>query len=171
MTSVPKGYVFQPRLVHKPPFSVEVPGVEAIEGETIPRRHPLAVNGLKTHPEDGVHTIYDILKRSAEKYGNAKAMGARDEIRVHNETKKVKKMVDGKEQEVDKNWTYFELSEYKYLSFLEYEKLAMELGSGLRALGMKAEDRLHIFAATSTHWLAMAHGSYTVLVPSTRIGN
>lgn len=146
--SVPKGHVFQPRTIRKPPFSVEVPGQKQVEGETIPRRHPLAVNSLKAYPEDGVHTIYDIVKRSAEKFGNAKAMGARDQIKVHTETKKIKKKIDGKEQEIDKKWTYFELSEYKYLSFVEYEKLVTQIGSGLKALDMKPEDRVHIFAAT-----------------------
>ena len=62
--------------------------------------------------------------------------------------KKVKKQVDGKEQEVDKKWTYFELSEYHYLSFIEHEKSATRIGAGLRKLGMTAGDRLHIFAAT-----------------------
>lgn len=33
---------------------------------------------------------------------NAKAMGSRKLIKTHQETKKVKKMVDGEEREVDK---------------------------------------------------------------------
>lgn len=143
-----KGQTFQPRIVHKPPFSVEVPGHETVKGETIPRRHPLSVNELKARPEDGVKTVFDVVRRSAEKFGNAKAMGSRDLIKVHTDTKKIKKMVDGVEQEVDKKWTYSELSEYKYLSFVEYEKLAMQIGAGLRALDMHKEDRVHIFAAT-----------------------
>ncbi|KAI9845289.1 MAG: long-chain fatty acid-CoA ligase, partial [Thelocarpon superellum] len=117
--------VFYPRMVRRPPFSVEVPGYKKVEGETIPRRNPLAVNGLFTTPEEGVHTIYDILRRSAEKYGNAKAIGTRPLVNTHVETKKIKKIVDGKEQEVDKKWTYFELGPYEYMSYVEYEKLAL----------------------------------------------
>ncbi|KAI9824050.1 MAG: long-chain fatty acid-CoA ligase [Thelocarpon impressellum] len=156
---------FQPRLSRRPPFSVEAPGHQAVEGETIPRRHPIAAKNLVTTPEEGVTTIFDILKRSSEKFGNAKALGTRDLIQMHHETKKVKKMVDGKEQEVDKKWSYFELSEYKYKSFIEYERLCLQIGAGLRALGMQQGDRLHIFAGTSAHWLASAHGAVTQSMP------
>jgi long-chain acyl-CoA synthetase len=148
MTTVPKGHVFQPKLVHKPPFSVEVPGVEAVKGETIPRRHPIAVNGLRETPEEGVATIYDVVRRSSQKYGNAKAMGTRDVVKVHTETKNVTKIVDGQKQEVEKKWSFFELSEYKYLSFTDYELLTLQIGSGFRALNMGKGDRVHIFAGT-----------------------
>ncbi|KAI7575391.1 acetyl-CoA synthetase-like protein, partial [Hortaea werneckii] len=75
------------------------------------------------------------------------------------------KMVDGKEQEVDKKWQYFELSPYEYYSFTEYEQLALKVGSGLRSLGMKSEDRVHLFAATHPHWLATAHGALSQSMP------
>jgi len=77
----------------------------------------------------------------------------------------VKKMVDGKEEEVDKKWTYFELSPYKFISFVEYEQLALKVGAGYRALGLKAEDRVHLFAATHQHWLASAHGATSQSMP------
>lgn len=68
-------------------------------------------------------------------------------------------MVDGKEAEVDKKWTYFELSGYEYISYVEYEQLVLNLGCAFRAGGMKAQDRLHLFAATHPSWLAIAHGA------------
>lgn len=137
-----------PRISKSPPFSVEAPGYEPVEGETIPRRNPLAKDKLITTPSEDVRTIFDIIKRSADKFGNAKALGTRRLIKTHNETKKVKKTVDGQTKEVDKNWTYYELSEYSYVSFVEYEKLTSQIGSGLRKLGMDKDDRLHLFAAT-----------------------
>ena len=140
--------VFYPKLARTPPFSVEVPGAEAVEGETKPRRNPIAASKLRTTPEEGVRTIFDIVKRGAEKFGNANAVGSRSLVKTHSEVKKIKKMVDGKEQEVDKKWTYFELSGYNYMSFVEYEKLVLRVGSGLRSLGMNKGDRLHIYAAT-----------------------
>lgn len=69
-------------------------------------------------------------------------------IETHVENKKVKKIIDGKEQEVDKKWTYFELSGYTFMSFNEYYQMALSLGSGLRKLGMKQDDKLHLFAGT-----------------------
>ncbi|KAI9795075.1 MAG: long-chain fatty acid-CoA ligase [Peltula sp. TS41687] len=157
--------VFYPRTLRKPPFSLEAPGYEPVEGETIPRRNPAAVQKLRTTPEEGVSTIYDIIRRSSEKFGNAKAMGSRKLIKTHHEKKKVKKMVDGEEREVDKNWTYFELSGYNYLSFIEYERIILQIGAGLRKLGLRREDRVHIFAASSIQWLAMAHGSVSQSMP------
>ncbi|EME79022.1 uncharacterized protein MYCFIDRAFT_198907 [Pseudocercospora fijiensis CIRAD86] len=155
----------QPRMYKKPPFTVEVAGVKKVDGETIPRRNVKTKDELKTTPEPGVNTIYDILKRSSEKYGNAKALGKRKLVKLHTENKKVKRMVDGKEQEVDKKWTYFELSPYEYMSFAEYEQLALNVGCGFRALGMKAQDRVHIFAATHPYWLATAHGAQSQSMP------
>ncbi|KAI9865117.1 MAG: long-chain fatty acid-CoA ligase [Trichoglossum hirsutum] len=157
--------VLYPRITKKGPFTVEASGYEPVEGETIPRRHPSAKDKLISTPEEGVSTVFDIVKRASEKFGNAKGIGTRKLIRTHDEIKKVKKMVDGVEQEVDKKWTYSELSEYSYISFIEYERLALQIGAGLRKLGMVTGERVHIFAATSSHWLAMAHGSASQSIP------
>ncbi|OWP03456.1 hypothetical protein B2J93_7474 [Marssonina coronariae] len=155
----------QPRIYHKPPFSVESPGYEAVAGETIPRRHPLCKDKLHETPAPGIETVFDVVKLSSEKFGNAKALGTRKLIKTHQETKKVKKIVDGQEQEIDKKWTYFELSGYEYLSFHDYEKLILQIGAGYRKLGLTKEDRVHIFAATSAHWLATAHGAVSQSMP------
>ncbi|KAF7956823.1 hypothetical protein EAE96_004149 [Botrytis aclada] len=160
-----KNVSVQPKFYHSPPFSAEAPGYKPVKGETIPRRHPLTANKLATRPSEDVSTVFDIIKRSSEKYGNAKAVGSRSLIKTHQEVKKVKKMVDGEQQEVDKKWTYFELSEYKYMSFSEYEKLILQIGAGYRKLGLNKEDRVHIFAATSAHWLATAHGAVSQSMP------
>jgi long-chain acyl-CoA synthetase len=142
------GPFLYPKMTKKPPFSVEVPGYERVEGETIPRRNPAAKDKLITRPSDEIATVFDNLKRAAEKYGNAKALGTRKLIKTHVENKKVKKMVDGKETEVDKKWTYFEMSGYSYMSFVEYEKLALSCGCGLRSLGLVKDDKLHLYGAT-----------------------
>jgi long-chain acyl-CoA synthetase len=160
-----KNAVVQPRISHKPPFSAEAPGYQPVEGETIPRRNVHCVDKLKETPSPDILTVFDIVKTSSAKYGNAKALGSRKLLRTHQEVKKVKKIIEGQEQEVDKIWTYFELGEYTYMSFSEYEKLTLQLGCGLRKLGMKKDDRLHIFAATSAHWLAMSHGAVSQSMP------
>ena len=148
----------QARIYRQGPYTCEVPNADKVEGETIPRRNNAAKDGLIMKPHENVSTLYDVLRHSAAKFGNAKAVGARRIVNIHEETKKVKKMVDGKEQEVDKKWQYFELSPYKYKSFVEFEKMALSVGAGLRSLGFEQNDRLHLFAATSMQWLASAHG-------------
>jgi long-chain acyl-CoA synthetase len=143
-----QGVYVYPKMTRKPPFSVEASGYTKKEGETIPRRNPACKDKLATVPSDDVTTVYENLRRSAAKFGNAKAMGWRKVIKTHMETKKVKKMVDGKEQEVDKNWTYFELSGYNYITFVEYEKLALAAGAGFRDLGLQKDDKIHLYGAT-----------------------
>ena len=143
-----KTHAFYPRISKSPPFSVEADNYEPVKGETKPRVHPASKSKLVSTPSNDVRTIFDILKRSADSFGNAKALGTRKLIKTHHETKKVKKMIDGKQQEVDKSWTYFELSEYSYISFAEYEQMALQVGAGLRKLGLVKDDRLQLFAAT-----------------------
>ena len=143
-----QGVYINPKMTAKPPFSVEASGYTKNDGETIPRRNPLAKDKLVTVPSDDVTTVYENLRRSAAKFGNGKAMGWRKLIKTHTETKKVKKLVDGKEQEVDKKWTYFEMSGYNYITFNEYEKMALSVGSGLRGRGLEKDDRIHLFGAT-----------------------
>jgi long-chain acyl-CoA synthetase len=138
----------EPRMVRKGPFSVEAPGYRAVKGETIPRRNIKSPEELVSQPEDGIETVFDIVKRGATKFGDLKAMGWRTLLKTHHDTKKVKKLVDGQVQEVDKNWTFFEMSGYRYISFKEYETLILQVGAGLRKLGFEKADRVHLFAAT-----------------------
>jgi long-chain acyl-CoA synthetase len=134
--------------VEEPPFTVEAPGVIAVPGETIPRRHPKAKNGLITRPSEDVSTSFELLKRSAEKYRDEPAVGSRKLIQIHKEKKSVPAIVDGQKTTVEKEWTYYELSGYSYLTYAEYEKLVLQLGAGLRKLGLVEQDKLHICAST-----------------------
>ena len=154
-----------PKTYKSPPYTVEASEYPKVDGETIPRRNVSAKDGIKSQPEEGIATIYDILKRSAEKFGNAKAVGSRKLVRTHDEVKQIKKTVDGKEETQDKKWTYFEMSEYSYMSFIEFQKFALQCGAGLRKLGLEKGDRLHIFGATTPFWLGMAHGASSQSMP------
>lgn len=160
-----KGPVLQPRLSAKPPFSVEVPGQTPVEGETLVRRHPASIPTIIDKPAENITTVYELVKNAAATYGNAKCMGSRKLVKTHQETKKVKKMVDGEEREVDKSWTFFELSPYEFITFSEYEQVVLQLGAGLRKLGLEKGDRVHIFAATSEKWLALSHGAASQSMP------
>ncbi|KAF5858004.1 long-chain fatty acid-CoA ligase [Aspergillus alliaceus] len=140
----------------KPPFTVKAPDSVPGPSETIPRRSPAAVDQLLTQPEEGVRTTYDIVRRAARKFAHAKAAGTRRVVRVHQEKAKV---ADKAGNPVLKNWTYYELSGYSYLTFVEYEQLALDLGCGLRRLGVEKGSKVHLYGATSLHWLAMSHGA------------
>ena len=140
------------------PIAVDVPGAQKVDGETIPKRNAKHADALVLTPHEDIKTTYDVLRYASAKFGNAKAVGARKTLNVHTETKKIKKMVDGKEQEVDKEWQYFELGPYEWKSFVEFEQLCMSVGSAMKQLGFGPGDRLHLFGATSMQWLASAHG-------------
>ncbi|KAH7128064.1 long-chain acyl-CoA synthetases & [Dactylonectria estremocensis] len=143
--------------VQKPPFTIEAPGYEKIPGETVPRRHPRAKDGLIDRPSEDVYTVFDIVRRSARLYADKKAVGWRRLIKLHKETKTVQKNIDGRVQDVEKEWQLFELSDFSYLSYKEYETLVLQLGAGLRKLGLTPEQKLHLFAATSHNWIAISH--------------
>ena len=137
-----------PQMIAKKPYTVEASGYSKVEGETIPRRHPAAKDELITTPGPEIVTLFDLIKYSSEHYGNAKAVGWRKQIKTHQETRMVKKNVDGQMKDVEKKWTYFELGPYNYMSYVEYERLILQLGSGLAKLGLNKESVLHIFATT-----------------------
>ncbi|KAM0553325.1 hypothetical protein ACHAPJ_007338 [Fusarium lateritium] len=85
--------------VHKPPFTVEAPGYTKVAGETIPRRHVKYKDGLINSPAEGVHTVFDIIRRSARLYPDNPAIGYRKLVKLHKETKKVQKNIDGQLKE------------------------------------------------------------------------
>ena len=148
MVETKKPWTVQPRAIRQPPYTAEVPGYTAVEGETIPRRNIRTREQLRSRPHDDVNTVYELVRYSAAKFGNAKAMGSRKVLRTHVETKKVKRVVDGREEETEKQWSFFELSGYHYISFVDYEQRVLQLGAGLRKLGLEPGDRLQIYAST-----------------------
>lgn len=158
MSSATKTAPVYPVISDTPPFTLEVPGVKPVEGESIPRRNSQYVDRLLSQPEEGVATVFDIVTRAARVFGSARAVGTRKLLKTHSETKKVTKIVDGREQQVDKKWTYFELSGYTYLSFIEYEQQVLHIGAGLRKLGLVKDDRLFLFAATRYLYITTVMG-------------
>ncbi len=146
--SDPKNFKPSARMSARGPFTVEASGYEPVKGETIPRRHPIAKDKLVSTPSEDVRTMFDIFKRSADRFGNAKALGTRQLVKMHHDTKQIKKIIDGKEKQVERKWSYYEMSGYSYISFIEYERMVLQIGSGLRQLGLAKGDRLHLFAAT-----------------------
>ncbi|CAN8097794.1 unnamed protein product [Discula destructiva] len=143
--------------IKTPPFTIEAPGAPDIEGETKPRRHPSAKDGLATRPDPNVNTVFDLVKRSIRLYNGERCVGARKLVTIHEEIKQVPKIVDGKTEMVDKKWQYFELSDYSFMTYAEYETHLLNIASGLRTLGLEKGDKVHMFASTSANWLATSH--------------
>jgi long-chain acyl-CoA synthetase len=128
--------------------SIEVEPAKPNEGPV--RRIAVAPPGLLERPAEGVETTSDIISYSAKKYGRSKAIGWRDVITVHEEQKDVKKIVDGKEVTQKKTWKFFELSDYKYLDYIELEEAISQAARGLASLGVSSDHVFNIFAATGS---------------------
>ncbi|KAJ3482489.1 hypothetical protein NLG97_g7556 [Lecanicillium saksenae] len=138
--------------VHKAPFTVEAPGYPKVAGETIPRRHAKHKDALLTSPADGVHTVFDIVRRGARLYPNNNAVGYRKLIKLHKETKTVQKNIGGQLKDVEKEWQFFELTPYSFITYKDYEKLIVELGCGLRQLVTN-----HPPPCLSVSWISTSH--------------
>lgn len=135
-------------MVNFGPGSVEV-GPEPKKGEGRIRRNFLVAEGeLAARPMDGMDTVYDILVYVDRTYGSKNAIGYRDIVDTHIEEKEVTKIIEGKEVKETKKWSYFQLSEFKYMSFTELRKAAEAIGRGLADLGLKKGDILNIYSTT-----------------------
>jgi long-chain acyl-CoA synthetase len=145
--------VLQPCMRKKGPFSVEVPGTEQVQGETRPRRNPAAIDGLTSQPHPSIRTAYDIVQYAARTHGDKQCIGSRPLLATHRESKEVGR--------VTKEWEYFELGAYEYLSFVEFQDHISTVGAGLRDLDLCRGDKLHLYGATSLPWMSLAHAAFT----------
>lgn len=130
-----------------PVGSVEVETAKK-DGETPTRRLAITKDRLVTQPMAGIDTVYDILTNSARSFGTKNALGSREILDVHEEEKQVKKQVDGQEVTETKKWKFFELSSYKYLTFVQVKEQVDEIAQGLVQLGVGKGEVFNVYAQT-----------------------
>ncbi|KAF9074330.1 long-chain-fatty-acid-CoA-ligase [Rhodocollybia butyracea] len=136
--------------------SVEIGPAESPNESPI-RRTAITSDRLIMQPFEGIDTVYDVVEYAARTHGTRRALGWRDIVEVHEEEKEVKKIVDGKEVTEKKKWKYFELSDYKYINFIELKEAVSEIARGLLEIGVTSDDVFNIFAQTSVNWQLMAN--------------
>lgn len=148
---------------------VNVPIGEARPGETAPRVNGRLKDGKPLLRPVGYKcsTVYEFILEAFEKGGNRNAIAYRDTKEIHKEVKKVKKLVEGEEVEVEKEWLYYELSDYKYETFKQVHKYTHQYGRGLIKLGLKPgnTDKIHIFASTSHKWMKTFIAAQSQAIP------
>lgn len=127
-------------------FTIET-GPQQPNGGRI-RRSAYAPEGLARVPHQHVHTLYDVLTRSASKYPNNKAFGYRKIEKMVDEEKEVTKFVNGEEVKEKKIWKYFQLSGYNYITYKEASQLTHDIGAGLIQLGLKEKSKIEVFSPT-----------------------
>lgn len=118
-----------------------------LNGEKV-RRLARTADRLVTQPFEGIETTSDIIAYAARTHGTRNALGWRDVIAIHEEEKEVKKIVGGNEVTEKKTWKYFQLSDYKYINFVEVQERVSELARGLLYHGITADDVFNNYAAT-----------------------
>ncbi|KAJ3727394.1 long-chain-fatty-acid-CoA-ligase [Lentinula raphanica] len=121
------------------------------------RRSAITSDRLVTQPFEGIETVYDIVEYATRTHGTRNALGWRDVVDIHEEEKEVKKFVGGKEVTETKKWKYFQLSDYKYINFIELKEAVSEIARGLVEIGVTSDDVFNIYAQTSVNWQLMAH--------------
>ncbi|KAF8063537.1 long-chain-fatty-acid-CoA-ligase, partial [Lyophyllum atratum] len=126
------------------------------------RRLAIACETLVTQPTEGVDTVFNLLQYAARTYGSYRALGWRDVVKIHEEKKEVTKVVNGKEVLEEKTWKYFELSDYKYISYIEFEDMVADVAHALLDLGFASDHVFNIYAETSVNWQLMAHACSSI---------
>jgi long-chain acyl-CoA synthetase len=129
------------------PVSVEV-GPDAAPGESRARRLRLTADKLTTTPREGLATTWDIINYAANTFKDQPGFGWRDVVDIVEEEKEVTKIVDGKEIKETKKWQFYQLSDYKYLSFREFRDAAAEVAKGLLEVGIEKGEVFNIYART-----------------------
>lgn len=113
------------------------------------RRLAVTADKLLTQPSPDVNVLPDVLEHAAARFPHKNAVGWRDIVRIVEEQKVIKKVVNGEEKEETKIWKYFELSDPKYLTFPEYRSAVREVAKALVSLGVKKDDDvINIYAQT-----------------------
>ncbi|EDO15940.1 hypothetical protein Kpol_480p27 [Vanderwaltozyma polyspora DSM 70294] len=148
-------------------FTVES-GKAANIHETAPRRSIEAKDGLYYRPKGmECSTVYEFAIERFNQLAERNALGWRDVIDIHKETKSIKRKINGEFKNVDKTWLFYELSSYKYTTYSELIDVMHHIGAGLREIGLTHDndDKLHIYASTSHKWMKMYLGAQAQAIP------
>ncbi|KAH3903121.1 probable Long-chain-fatty-acid--CoA ligase 1 [Saccharomycodes ludwigii] len=149
---------------------VNVPyGKAANKHETAPRvNYKRATEGPLDRPFDSkASTTYEFIIECLERTKNKNVIGWRELVDIHEEEKKVKKIIDGKEVDVPKTWLFYECSDYKYQKGKDFLDEIHDYGRGLIKIGLQpgGNEKLHIFASTSHKWMKSFLAAQTQGIP------
>ncbi|KAH9483478.1 Long-chain-fatty-acid--CoA ligase 2 [Psilocybe cubensis] len=138
--------------------SVEVTSPAPGNGEGAVRRLAVTSTQLLERPHPSVSTIPDVVAYAARTFGTKyNAVGWRDTIKVHEEIREVVSVVDGEEVKQQKTWKLLELSDYKFMNFIQFAESVSEVRNGLLRLGITKDDVVNVYSQTSVNWQLVSH--------------
>lgn len=129
---------------------------EAKPGETAPRRKASQKLASVERPSDSkATTLPEFIEECFKRNGDRDAMAWRDLLDIHVETKKVTKIIDGEQKKIDKDWIYYEMGPYNFITYPKLLQLVKNYSKGLLELGLlpDQQSKLMIFASTSHKWM------------------
>ncbi|CED85600.1 Acyl-CoA synthetase [Phaffia rhodozyma] len=145
------------------------PDLTPSKGETKTRRS-YCVKDLVTQPLPGINTTLDVVNYAAQKSPNARGFGIRPVLDTITETKQITKMVDGQPHVESKDWKFFRLGEYQWITYLEFKQRINKIGTGLYELGLGKRENgesgfVNIYSMTCLHWQMMAQACASISAP------
>ncbi|TFK35626.1 hypothetical protein BDQ12DRAFT_725915 [Crucibulum laeve] len=120
-------------------------------------RCTLSTDGLITQPFAGTDTVDDIIAHAARTTVRALPWDGVISSRRTRRRRSWRKEVVEK-----KKWKYFELSAYKYLSFVEMKAAVEEIARALVDLGVGKGGVFNVYARTSPNWQFMAYACSSI---------
>jgi long-chain acyl-CoA synthetase len=113
------------------------------KGETTVRRNASSSLALTETPHSAVRTIHDLVQFNARRWGDTRCFGTRHVIKTHTE----------KQPDVagsaERTQVFWELGPYEYRTYQQVAQEGIDVGFGLRKLGLAKGDKLAIYAETS----------------------
>lgn len=138
---------------------------EDISSGEIKWTNPLSKNGFLDSIE-GIQTLNDITNHCVKIRPNHGCIGKRKVLEKITETKNI----DG----VDKDWNYFRLSPFEWITYKEFQDEYSKFGSALMHIGFKEKDNFSIYEDTCFEWNVAAQGAFrqnmTVLTVYSNLG-
>jgi len=115
---------------------------------------------MSTHT--GIDTVHDILRYAMRTHGTKNAVGWRDIIKTIEEEKEIKRVIGGKETTEKKIWKFFQLSDYRYLTYIELGDRVKSLAAGLIKYNVPSTEVFNIYASTCLNWQLMQHACMSI---------
>jgi len=156
----PRRFVAVAKTYNGPPVSVELDADKPKpKGETRIRVNArLPDLKIVSTPHEDVTTMFDLLKYAAGKHGDTTKIMTRENLEEVKEEKTVTKIIDGVETTQKKTWIKYKFGPYKSVTLGQFREKSLDIGSGLRHLGIEKGDIVTLYGATSANWLCTAHG-------------
>ncbi|KAJ2384170.1 long-chain fatty acid-CoA ligase, partial [Coemansia sp. RSA 2559] len=141
-------------------YSKVVPNTGS-DTETPTRRFHTTADEIVDCADHGITDIYSALLHANKTRPDNDILGKRDVIGIVTENKTVQHKVNGKMESQNKQWSYFKLGEYKWMTYSQMADYTKDLGAGFRKLGLESKGRVLIYAPTSREWQVCAFGVFS----------